>query len=79
MRLFPAAEFKKELERRGCRYIGKLAFGYEWQAPDGRSFLVPIPEEIIGNDVDAHPDWMLDDLINKHELPAAPDAGDVTE
>ena len=73
MRLFPAEGFEKELQRRGCNKVGSHGFGVEWQAPNKRSFLVPHPEELIDGTVEAYPDWMLDDLIEKHNLPAAPD------
>jgi len=72
MRLFSAGDFEDELTRRGCRKVGGHPFGTEWQAPGGRSFLVPIPEEVEKDAGPAFPDWMLDDLIRAHGLPAAP-------
>ena len=65
MRLLSPNDFYHELERRGCRTTdGKFPFGRFWQGPDGRYFLVPPPEED-----GRYPDWMLDDLIRRHNLP----------
>ena len=68
MRLFSPEEFESELLRRGCEKRENHSLGTVWRHPDGvRHFLVPHPEES-----GRYPDWMLDDLIRRLDLPQAP-------
>ena len=68
MQRFTVEEFNDELLRRGCMYVASHDFGHEWQTSGGLSFLVPHPEEAD----DRYPDWMLDDLIARLNLPPTP-------
>lgn len=68
MQLMTRADFYAELESRGCELLNKVYFGSFWRAPDGRTFQVALPDL----DTDSYPDWMLDDLIERHDLPVAP-------
>ncbi len=68
MRLFSLEEFDSELIRRDCKKVDEDETGHFWETKDGRFFMVPHPGEPGGQ----YPDWMLDDLIATHDLPAGP-------
>jgi hypothetical protein len=68
MRIYSAEELASELVRRGCEKVRDNDDGSQlWHRDDGRHFLVPEPPDGRG-----YPDWMLDDLIEQHDLPRAP-------
>ena len=73
MRLFRAAEFEKQLAKRGCSKIRELpgGAGTLWRKPEGKAFQVPSPEEWVeaSEAEPAFPDFILDDLIETHGLP----------
>jgi hypothetical protein len=67
MRIYSPEELALELLRRGCEKVRDNDAGSQlWRRADGRHFLVPEPEN------GGYPDWMLDDLIEQHDLPRAP-------
>ena len=70
MHLFSREDFYEELRRRGCEDTSEMldGLGSLWRNTDGLVFTVPEPEERNGR----YPDWMLDDLIERLRLPAAP-------
>jgi hypothetical protein len=69
MRIYAPREFAAELIRRGCTMMLENEDGSQiWQRADGKHFRIPAPEEHGG-----YPDWMLDDLIEKHQLPEEPE------
>lgn len=69
MRQFTAEEFAKELRRRGCVHVQDTpGLGSFWRNRHGQVFQVPPPENPGGG----YPDYILDDLIKTHNLPAVP-------
>ena len=63
-------DFHEELRRRGCQdTVQTLAnVGSVWRTSDSMTFILPEPEE----NGDRYPDWLLDDLIERLNIPAAP-------
>lgn len=82
MRMFSADELASELIRRGCEKVRDNEDGSQlWRRDDGRHFLVPEPEIMLTDEdqesgsserAGYYPDWMLDDLIDQHDLPRTP-------
>ena len=66
MRLYSREDFWHELERRGCWRVSEEdgLTGTYWLGPDGRHFQIPAG--------DVFPEFMLDDVIRQHGLPASP-------
>ena len=58
--LLTAAEFERELLRRGCRKssIGPQSMGTYWSTPEERYFMVPPPDQD-----GKYPAWVLDETI----------------
>ena len=69
MRLLSREDFNNQLRQRGCKDTGDQIEGVGglWLNPNGQTFIVPEAEDLGGK----YPDWMLDDLIFKLELPVA--------
>ena len=77
MRLLTVEELENYLKRCGCVTVtGWRDAGRIWRAPDGRHFNVPLPEEPCADGDNRnpihrrYPDWMLDQIITAHALPA---------
>ena len=73
MRIFNPDEFDDELVKRGCERLDDESdeTGEYWRRQDGKVFRVPFPEERYNGD-SGYPDYILDDLIETHDLPAKP-------
>ncbi len=67
MRAYSEEEFERILLSRGCEKTDMNSrTGVYWRLPDHT--LVHIPNQLEGR----YGQWVLDDLISKHDLPQAP-------
>lgn len=69
MRVYSQQEFDQELEKRDCNkttYTTPDRLSAAWHRQDCHNFLVPIFEDGL------YPDWVLDQIIEKNELPRDP-------
>ena len=71
MRRFKPEEFYDELLRRECKRLDDEddENGTYWRF-DGKVFQVPPPPDKADPQDPRYPDWMLDDILQVHGLPA---------